>query len=336
MRILVTGTTGYLGANFCEFFNHSKKFKIELLVRKAPSYLKNWLKDYTVNFGDISNKDSLTRIFSTKKFDAIIHFAAVNETICSKDIKEAIRVNGFGTKNILDVSEKFGVKKFIYISTFHVYGQPIEAKITENSPCSPLNNYGISKLLGELFVLQKGIGGVTESLILRLSNGFGPPINKNINRWSLVVNDLCRQAVLFNQLNLKTAGNQKRDFICMEDIFQAITLFINHKSKKEKSGIYNVGSGKAMSILGMAQLIQKVYEKEYGKKIPINIMDKRKQTSLTSFRFNCDKIKSLGFKPKNNFYKAILETIKIAKNLNNEEEAGGHSRSGSSRNNFGV
>ena len=63
-------------------------------------------------------------------------------------------------------------------------------------------------------------------MIIRLSNSYGAPISKDVNRWTLVVNDLCRQAITNRELKLKSSGEQHRDFIPISDALSAVNLLM--------------------------------------------------------------------------------------------------------------
>ena len=97
-----------------------------------------------------------------------------------------------------------------------------------------------------------------QTLIFRLSNGYGYPMDKDINRWTLVFNDLCRQAVGIGRIVLKSTGKQHRDFISLHDVSRAVFHFLFVCPDKWGDGIYNLGGNLSMSILDAAYKISNV------------------------------------------------------------------------------
>ena len=194
MRVFITGGRGYVGGRLTEhlvkngyevFVGTRRKVGQDRLFYGAQLIQTNLFDD---NF--------LSRI--DKKFDGIVHCAAMNAIECSTDPLEAIKVNGLGTAHLVRSAKKHGVKKFIHLSTTHVYSDDPEGMIDEDTPAQNLHPYASSHLAGEFQTLYGGLDGRMETIVLRLSNGVGAPIQQNIDCWSLVVNDFCRQAVTAN------------------------------------------------------------------------------------------------------------------------------------------
>ncbi len=121
MKVLVTGGFGYLGS-LCAEKLYEEGYEIRILGRHVPDYLSDWSKKFDVFLGDVTKKETL--MGSCKGVDMVLHFAALNEVLCKKDPVRAVNINGLGTLNMLDTAFTMGVKRFIYISTFHVYGIP--------------------------------------------------------------------------------------------------------------------------------------------------------------------------------------------------------------------
>ena len=103
--------------------------------------------------------------------------------------------NGVATKRLVEAASRAGVKKFIYLSTAHVYASPLVGTITEQTLPNNSHPYASSHLAGESAVLNADERGVIQGVVMRLSNAYGAPMHKGVNCWMLVVNDLCRQAV---------------------------------------------------------------------------------------------------------------------------------------------
>jgi len=125
---------------------------------------------------DIMDINNLT--FSMLKFQPtiVIHLAALSSvTACNEDVKKAIKINGIGTRNVLNAMKLSGCNNIIYASTSAVYGDNAQLPYTESDNTKPCSNYGISKLLGEdviynYFDLQMNDGSY---LIYRMFNVIG-------------------------------------------------------------------------------------------------------------------------------------------------------------------
>jgi len=150
-----------------------------------------------------------------------------------------------------------------------------------------------------------------ETLILRLSNGFGYPMDSGVNRWTLVFNDLCRQIMTSGKMVLQSSGKQHRDFISLYDVAAAVDHFLYAIPDKWKDGLFNLGGDCSLSIMHVANQIAKVYEKKYGKLIPIEIVGKDNGQIYDPIHFNIEKLKNTGFSLSGNMEKEIEQTLAL-------------------------
>jgi UDP-glucose 4-epimerase len=243
--------------------------------------------------------------------------AALNEIDSMKDPKLALEVNTKGTYRLLDLAHKTGIKNFIYFSTFHVYGDILESVITEETPTRPFHPYAITHRAAEDFVNYfKHYYGM-KTLIFRLSNGYGYPMHKEVNRWTLVFNELCKQTITEGKILLRSPGRQYRDFISLHDVARAIHHFIFNIPDGWRDGLYNLGGNCSMSILEVAQKISDVYRSKY--KNEIKIKTKKSDSNLIvskSVKYNIDKLIRTGFALKNNMIFEIEKTMDLCKKFN--------------------
>ncbi|MFH1840196.1 MAG: NAD(P)-dependent oxidoreductase [Nanoarchaeota archaeon] len=305
MNILITGAFGYLGGRISLFFK-KEGHEVSILSRRESDQVPNWVKDFKIIFGDVTDIDSLKSCCND--IDLVIHLAAINEIDCVNNPKLAYLVNCLGTQNMLEVAKLAGCSRFIYFSTFHVYGLS-EGIIDESTVPNPTHLYGITHLVGEQ-LCKKYFDNEFRTIILRLSNGIGAPIDLNVNRWSLIINELCKFAVIDKKVELKSSGTQLRDFISIKDICQALNLFLNDKLSPKKNNIFNVGSGESISIKEVAKLIVEEYEQIYGSEIKL-IIPSSDDNSFSQLKFRIDKIKQIGFNPTTNIKEEIKETLRL-------------------------
>ena len=304
MKVLITGGFGYLGENIAKFLKE-KGYDIRIFSIKHHESKK---EKYETQIGNILSKIDLKK--ACKGVDHIIHLAALsNPEMCKKDPLSALEINGFGTRNVLEVGEEIGIKKFIYVSSFHVYGNS-KGKITEETPTKPLNDYGITKLLGELYCRQ--ISKKMNYVILRLSNSYGPSLSDS--GWNLVVNNLCKQCYKNKEIILKSKGVQKGNFVSINDINQAIHLILKEKPERIKGEIFNVGGNDTISISELANIVAQLYKEAYGKDAKIIIPKDVENKPLIDFDYRFDKIKNIGYEPRFSLKKGIINIFKTLEN----------------------
>jgi UDP-glucose 4-epimerase len=312
VNILITGGLGYIGGRIANYLERkAKDNKVILTTKNKDRKLPSWTKQFEILKMDVLEKESIDKCLDG--VEVAIHLAALNEIDSLKDPQLAWEINVKGTFNLLELSRTKGVKKFIYFSTFHVYGNPSNSLITEETPTKPFHPYAITHRAAEDFVRYFEHYYGIKTLILRLSNGYGYPMDKNINRWTLVFNDLCRQAVTTGIIKLKSSGRQYRDFISIEDIAGAVYHFIFILKDKWGDGLYNLGGNCVMSILEAAQKVSELYNLKYGKKIKIEVPNEKTAPEVLEmpFTYSIQKIMDTGFTLKSEMDEEILKTLSV-------------------------
>lgn len=309
MRILVTGGFGYLGSHISNHFLN-KGHEVKILSRTTHPELSEWSQQFEVVIGDVSEYSSIEDC--CQETDVVIHTAALNEVDCRLKHRKALLVNGLGTRNLLEDAYKNHVKNFIYFSTFHVYGLPKTDIITEETLADPVNSYSITHYLAERYCRQFEVEKKVKSYILRISNGYGAPLFRSVNRWTLVLNDLCSMAYQQNRIVLKSRGTQERDFIGIEDIIQGVKIFIEKDIEDQGNNVYNLGGGQNVSIISLANTVADVYQERYNKSIKIEVPEDAAEPDIkVSFKFSIDKIKKLGYQPTSVMREEIHNIFKL-------------------------
>jgi len=252
MRILITGGFGLIGGRLAVYLSLTGN-KVVLGSRNKTSS-PNWLPQAKVVQTKWNDASALEVI--CEGIDVIIHAAGMNAQDCAADPIGAMDFNGLATKRLVEAAKRLRIKKFIYLSTAHIYARPLVGNITEKTSPKNSHPYALSHLEGETAVLSANESGVMQGLVMRLSNAFGAPTHKNVNCWMLVVHDLCRQVVQTGKLVLLTNGIQQRDFVCLSEVCKVTEALIIADSGSVKNYIFNVGSGESKSIFEIAKLIQ--------------------------------------------------------------------------------
>lgn len=269
MKVLITGGLGYIGARLAnDLLQVVPSLSLVLMTRKPPMVLPSLLSSCEVKLADLQDSGQL--LSACQGVDCIIHLAAVNEIICAKDPITALSVNGLGSLKLLEAAKSSGVKRFIYFSTAHIYASPLEGHITEATLPRPVHPYATSHKAAEDLVIAAHDKGDIEGIVLRLSNSFGAPLYPEVNRWSLLLNDVAKQVVQNRMVCLRSFGLQQRDFITLADVSAVVQHFLFSAVSPLKDIIFNVGSGKSLSIYDMTKRLTTMAEKLWGDKIPIN------------------------------------------------------------------
>lgn len=260
MRILITGGYGFIGGRLGQYL-HQAGHQI-ILGSRNTSCPPDWLPQAEVAQTNWNDSDALGE--NCTGIDVVIQAAGMNAQDCTEDPVTALEFNGLATARLLGAAIRTGVKRFIYLSTAHVYASPLIGTITEDTCPRNLHPYATSHLAGENAVLGARQRGQIEGIVLRLSNVFGVPVHQDVNCWTLLVNDLCRQAVQSGKMVLHSSGLQQRDFITMVDVCHVVESLSNHDFDTQRHGIFNVGSGVSQSVLKIAQLIQQRCKRIFG------------------------------------------------------------------------
>jgi dTDP-glucose 4,6-dehydratase len=302
-RILITGGAGFIGSNFIRYllekYPGCKIINLDKLTYAGNlNNLKNIEnnKNYTFVKGDICDKKIVDKI--VKDCEIIINFAA--ETHVDKSIIEAgsfVQTDVFGAYTLLDAAKKFGIKKFIQISTDEVYGSTSEGSFKESDSLNPSSPYSASKAGADLLVIAYHRTFNLPVLITRSSNNFG------LYQYPEKVIPLFITNALRNKsLPLYGDGMNVRDWLFVLDNCEAIDLVMQ---EGEIGKIYNIASGVEKTNIEITRTILK----ELGKPESLINYVKDRLGHDRRYSLDCAKIRKLGWKPNHAFEEALKITI---------------------------
>lgn len=308
MKILITGGSGYLGGRLSEYLSKQAGIEIYIGSRIIPQKNNRYLTNAVHTIWD--SPEDLERI--CKGMDAVIHLAGMNANDCAADPVAALEFNAVVTARLVREAVKAKVKRFIYFSTTHVYRSPLTGTITEETVTESLHPYATSHKAAEDVVRSAGQRGEIEDVIIRLSNAFGAPVNKGANCWMLLVNDLCRQAVVTKQMKLLTSGLQHRNFITIADVCRA-TFHLLTAGLLNGNTIFNVGSDWSPTILEMATLIQETALAELGYLPVLSRCEPKANEISAALDLRIDKLYRSGFDPMGDITEEVSGLIRFCK-----------------------
>ncbi|MBI1767961.1 MAG: SDR family oxidoreductase [Bacteroidetes bacterium] len=304
MKIVISGGLGYIGGRLSKYLTE-KGNEVIALSRQAESLpAVKWPQNLKIVHPDVAFSDN--NILKGAK--VFIHLASLNENDCLKYPEKAIDVNIMQTLRWLDCAYQAGVNRFVYFSTAHVYGKPLQGFYDENTLTKPVHPYAITHKCAEDYVLAYAVEKDMNNLVIRLTNAFGGPAFPTADRWTLLVNDLCRSAVTAGKMTLISDGLQMRDFICLEDVCAATAHLMGHTN--DENLIYNLGFGTSMSVWDMALLIKKNAEEFLQRPVDLHRKEFDMDSQVASLQISNRKLMNTGLAFKGRIDTEINDTLK--------------------------
>ena len=319
MNILITGGSGYVGSRLIykllDETNHTIiNYDISLFGDKHLPKNKNFI--YFKE--DITDSITFEKVIRNNQVDTVLHLACIsNDPTYELNSELSKKINFDCFEELVKISKKNKVKKFIYASTCSVYGISDSPNVIETNELKPVTDYNKYKALCEP-VLKKYLDDVFTGIIIRPATvcGFSEKM-----RFDLTVNILTNYA--YNKGYIRVfGGNQSRPNCHIDDMCDLYKKLINEDISKFNGEIFNVGT-ENLKIIEVAEKVKSVLKNKFNRdNIDIRI---EKSADIRSYMINSDKIKkTLGFKFKKNVTDAIEDLChafekKIIKNSFSDE-----------------
>ena len=311
MKIIVTGALGHIGSKLIRdlpiYFKEPDIIMIDNLTTQRFTSLFNLPKNnanYKFFYKDIT-KDDLNLIFQNA--DIVIHLAALTEATASVDSPEEYeKVNYLGTKNILDLCKKNSVK-VIHFSSTSIYGtkKEIVDEDCDMDDINPQSPYAATKLKEEILVKNYFENYGVKATTLRLGSicGISPGM-----RFHAAISKFCFQASTGQSISVwKTALNQKRPYLNINDAIRAIAFIINNNLFS--GDVFNIVASN-FSVNEIINIIQK-----YLPTTQVELVNSKIMNNL-SYNVSSQKIISKGFKFLSTIEDGIKDTIDLFKSIN--------------------
>lgn len=240
MKILVTGSAGFIGSALKEFLEEQKINIVPFDIKDDPKYNVKDLGMIKKHISDI---------------DGIVHLAALSRVITAQEQPhECVSTNIGGIANILEAARTRGNNTpwIIFGSSREVFGEPNVLPVTESSPKVPINIYGVSKITGEnLCEIYTRFYGL-KVRILRFSNVY-TSINDHLDR---VIPKFILQALKGEDLYINGSGEEQFDFTYISDTVNGIwgciqDVEINNSVLDD----FNLSIGTPVSLKKLAEII---------------------------------------------------------------------------------
>ena len=243
INILITGGLGFIGSKIIKQLDKSK-YSITIIDNKSSNVLEDFENCKILNI-DLSDKEILKKNFD-EKFDIVLHLAGQSSGPASiEDPEKDVRLNVLMTVNTILLSKKLNVKKFIFASTFAVYGDSNKQLLDEDNYCYPKSIYGVSKKSCEEYIKILCPEYKINFIILRMFNVYGE--GQDLNRDNQgIVKIFLKQVKENNQINVKGSVDRFRDLVHVDDVVNAWLISIENDKINNKT--LNVGTGKKQQL----------------------------------------------------------------------------------------
>ena len=263
MKILITGSAGFIGYNLAKNLLEKKGFKVigidnfndyyDVKLKKKRNILLKKYKNFSFYKLDISNKNKLKKIFKKNQIDFVFHFAAQAGVRYSIDHpRKYVESNILGFYNILENTKEHKVKRLFYASSSSVYGENNNFPLNERENIVPKNIYGLSKKINEEigFLFNKYYNvKLTGLRFFTIYGEWGRPdmmIMKFINCFY--------KKEIFKLYNF---GNHVRDFTYIGDVIQIMYLLLKKHNELKNFEIFNICSNKPVKLKDIVKFLKK-------------------------------------------------------------------------------
>jgi ADP-L-glycero-D-manno-heptose 6-epimerase len=255
MTIIVTGAAGFIGSNIVKALNDRGEQRVIAVdnLTRADKF-KN-LVDCEID--DYLDKTEFVARFKRGDFGrvrAVFHEGACSDTM-ETDGRYMMDNNFRYSRDVMDACMEQGVQ-FLYASSAATYGGSSRF-VEEREVEQPLNVYGYSKFLFDQIVRQTLPQAKTQIVGFRYFNVYGPRETHKGRMASVAFHNFNQfraegRVKLFGEYNGYAAGEQTRDFVSVEDVVKVNLFFFDHP---EKSGIFNLGTGRAQPFNDIASTV---------------------------------------------------------------------------------
>lgn len=260
-RVIVTGGAGFIGSHLCERLVEigAEVFCLDNLSagkRRNIEFMEDRSNFHFLKKDVCDTDQTMDDVFEGT--DTVFHNAASKKNICLHNPQKDLEVNAGGALNLLELSKKHGIRKFVQASTGSVYGEPSQFPTDETHPFHPVSYYGVSKLAGERYVdVFHRLYGLNTT-ILRYFHVYGP--RQESNEFGGVVSIFLRRLVNGEGPIVFGHGEQVRSFTWVKDIVEANVRSALLESARGKA--YNAASGIKISINELATRMTSIIDPE--------------------------------------------------------------------------
>lgn len=309
MSVIVSGGAGFIGVNLVrQLLNLNKKVIVfDNLTNSSISHINEFISNDNFTFVNLDISNFIDYDHAVKDLcndvESIWHLAA-NSDIQSgiSDLDIDFRDTFMTTLNTLKIMKKYSISTLSFASSSAIYGDQGTNLITEDmGPLLPISNYGAMKLSSEAMICSACESFLEKAYIYRFPNVVGVPATHG------VILDLVRK-IKKNPSLLHVLGNgtQEKPYLHVHDLIDA--MFFVQNIKLKRLNIFNIASNSLP--IKVSRIAEEILQKlAPNAKIKYEKKDRGWQGDIPKVNFSCEKIYSLGWRPRLNSSEAVSLAI---------------------------
>jgi len=234
--VMVTGGRGFIGRAAGKLLQR-EGYRVVSMDQSAPATAENDCESKREILCDISDADQVRRVFESERVGEVIHLAAVLPTAAQKDPVRATQVNVAGSLNLLEMAQRFGVRRVVFGSSLSVYGTcGAEQIVSEKDRGAPEDLYGAAKLyaeqLGDAYRQCHGL----EFVSLRIGRVVGPGSRSTSSGWrSEIFEFLGVQHPV--EITVPYVGAERLLMVHVDDVARMLVALLQREHLEH--GVYN-------------------------------------------------------------------------------------------------
>lgn len=298
MKIIVTGGAGFIGSWVCRAYI-SEGHEVLVIDNLSTGNIDNIPAEADFLELDIMDRSGLEKAFTNFSPDVVNHHAAqINVRHSVSDPVFDAETNIIGSVNVMENCRIYNIKKIIFSSTGGaIYGQPRKIPANEDTEARPFSPYGTSKLCVENYLgLYKRLHGL-DYIALRYANVYGE--RQSPSGEAGVISIFCNNILKELPCIVYGDGYQTRDYLYCGDVAEA-----NLKALSTRSGIYNIGTGKELSLNNLVSRLKSISGIEFDV-----IYEKEREGDVRNISLDNTRAREfLGWIPTTDIHKGLLQT----------------------------
>lgn len=306
-RVLITGGAGFVGSNVTERVARCGG-KVTVLDDLCTGSLDNIDRGTEYEFveGSVTDEALVSRL--VKQADLVIHMAARNIIVSTKNPRDDYAVNIGGTLNMLLAAREHGVERMVYTSSASIYGNPRIIPISEDERPLTFSPYAVSKLAGENYCYAFYETYGVPVAVVRYSNVYGPKQDPG-NPYCGVVAKFMDSIAQGEVPQVHGDGQQTRDFTYVDDAVDGTLLTL--LSPKAEGMVFNLGTGTETKIIDLIMILARFY----GREITVRHIDRRDIDNIRRRVLNIERIRtSLRWQPQVGLEDGLRRTLEWFRN----------------------
>ena len=286
--LLLAGAGGHVGGRLFQHLVSTSEFVVRPTFRR-PIDLPAWAQHVSPVFGNLA--DSIVREAALKNIDTVIYLATRGYSSAQPATHDDLRKEHTTTLQFAADAARRGVRRFIFVSSIHVFGHALHGVVNDLTPPKPANDYGVSRLAIEEDLLALGVQTSMQVVMIRMTNTFGCPLFNRAAIWDLFIHDLCRQVVQTGRIKLLTNGTQYRNMLALQDAVVSLAQIASNT--KITNGRYILASQHTLQLRELAEWVQRHAQHTLGSSptVEVNTTD---MTAHQAFSLNSSGLATLG------------------------------------------